>query len=397
MSKNSIFLSFPFILCSLFSSAFAGENVEDTLIEMDGIDSTLSIDSINISADHNESNGIPMPLYANGRMQSKLLVDIDFVDSNGNPVEVFDVTLKDNIVFYYKNAGQRRTISESQCNYGIDEDCWAVTYYENKYEHQLPVNKSIPKSEAQLFHEASNRSNRSNRSNHLTAWLSTTEVAEYREICAVVAFSDGKTFDSCEFPYDEKAIYRAVTPKTYSVNDFNPFPAPQSPELENALVYQKDNVFIFNFYVTPIDTSIRLIDFSWHESGFNLDARFLRDNNVYKCGGTSSASNPCIIDGIASYPSAERDQYLTVYSPSGTPSAITFKVNQVARSVTFTKAVSVAAGGGNYGYEIDPEQSSYRFYVWDQYGNRTALKISYPRFDQNGQTWNYDQWILANQ
>ncbi|MEN3788686.1 hypothetical protein ABDZ30_21305 [Aeromonas veronii] len=394
MSNNSIYLSFYFILCSLFNTAFAGENVEDTLIEMygemNGIDSELSIDSINISADHNESNGIPMPLYANGKMQSKLLVDIDFVDSQGSPVEVPVATLKDNIVFYYKKGGQRWGIAEELCTYGIDEDCWQVTYTENKYEHQLPVNKSIPKSEAQSFNQSSNRSS------HLTAWLSTTEVAEYRQVCAIVVFTDGKSFDSCAYPYDENAIYRAVTPKEYSVNDFNPFPAPGSDDLNNALVYQKENVFIFNFYVTPIDTSIRLLDYSWSQYDVYSDKHFLRDNNVYKCGGTSSASAPCIIDGLASYPGVERDQSLTVYSQTGNPSTATFKVNQVARSVTFTKAVSVAVRG-SYGNQIDPEQSSHRFYVWDQYGNRAALKISYPRFDQNGQVWNYDEWILANQ
>lgn len=389
MSNNSIYLSCSFILCSLFSAAFAAENVDDALIKMDGIDSALSIDSIRISADHNDSNGIPMPLYANGKMQSKLLVDIDFVDSAWQPVQVEDATLKKNIVFYYKNGDQRMGIGESQCIYGIDEDCWALTYTENKYEHQLPVSKSISKNEAKSFHQSSNRSN------HLTAWLSTTEIAEYRQICAIVVFSDGNNFDSCASSgSDEYAIYRGVTPKAYSANDFQPFPEPGSNELNNALVYQNENVFVFNYYVTPIDTNIRLLDYSWNQYDHSSDKHFLRDNNVYECGGPSK--DPCIIDGLASYPGVERDQYITVYSPSGDQRSAIFKVNQVARSVTFSKAIS-AAVRGSYGVEIDPQQSSHPFYVWDQYGNRAALKISYPRFDQNGQTWNYDQWILADQ
>lgn len=67
-----------------------------------------------LTADHNESNGVPMPFYANGRMQSKLSVSVSFADSYGRPVTVSKSDLEGAISFYLKNSGQEL---------GKDKDC----------------------------------------------------------------------------------------------------------------------------------------------------------------------------------------------------------------------------------------------------------------------------------
>ena len=53
-----------------------------------GINSDYHVVADDLTADHNESNGVPMPFYANGRMQSKLSVSVSFADTYGRPVTV---------------------------------------------------------------------------------------------------------------------------------------------------------------------------------------------------------------------------------------------------------------------------------------------------------------------
>ena len=71
-----------------------------------GINSDYHVVADDLTADHNESNGVPMPFYGNGRMQSKLSVSVSFADSYGRPVTVPKSDLEGAISFYLKNSEQ---------------------------------------------------------------------------------------------------------------------------------------------------------------------------------------------------------------------------------------------------------------------------------------------------
>ncbi|WP_101348415.1 hypothetical protein, partial [Aeromonas sobria] len=253
LNKN-LFITLPLTLLS--ASTFAE------------INSDYEVSSIMLTADHNESLGVPMAFYANGRMQSKLVVSVAFSNSNGASVAVSDDELRDALSLYLKN-NDTSLVKDKDCRY--ERNCWGYTYNENDYEHQISniyrSNENKPSS--RVLSTASNR---------LSAWVYGKEIAQYRQVCAKIKFNDGRIYDSCAFPYDENAIYQGVQERIYNASDFAEIG-------EGELVWQDaGDGFYFekaemrNFYITPIDTSVTLTKVAMDNlEESNNDKVFLND------------------------------------------------------------------------------------------------------------------------
>ncbi|PKQ77574.1 hypothetical protein, partial [Aeromonas sobria] len=232
------------------------------------INSDYEVSSITLSADHNESLGLPMPFYANARMQSKLTVTVAFTDDQGSAVTVSDDDLKGAISFYLK-SNDAQIIKDKDCSYG--SNCWGYTYNENDYAHQIGnVNtntENLPNSK--VFSTASNK---------IITWLYSNEVSQYREVCAQIKFSDGHTYDSCDYPYDENAIYQGVQARVYNASDFAEIGEGEIVWQDAGDGFYFEKAEMRNFYITPIDTSVTLTKVAMDNlEESNNDKVFLND------------------------------------------------------------------------------------------------------------------------
>ena len=349
------------------------------------IDSNYKVE-LTLSADHSESNNVPMPFFANGKMQSKLNVTVSFSDNYGNPVSVNDEEVKSAISFYIKSSNIELT-QDQDCSYS--RDCWGYTYSENDYVHQMGTSYQYTKSLAtsRIL---------SDPSNQITAWIYGTEVAQYRAVCARIKFDNNTQYDSCAYPYNENAIYQAIQPVVYTATDFTELGEGEKVwEEEDYDDFYFSYAEIRNFYITPNDPSLRLVKVSsdnWQES--NQDKEFLNDQwlGCYSdCPGGFKS-----VKGFLFTPSKERtvtNEYVW-NSAAGESRTAKWKVNQKLRSVTLSKLLY-----SNNNMSQNDTQNEYRFIAFDQYGNKAPLKLTYPEseFSDNGQPWDYTQWILVNQ
>ena len=343
-----------------------------------------------LTADHNESNGVPMPFYANGRMQSKLSVSVSFADSYGRPVTVSKSDLEGAISFYLKNSGQELG-KDKDCSYG--RGCWGYTLNPNDYSHQMGSNygysKTLPTSRV------------SASDTKLTAWVYSNEVAQYREVCMKVKFDagsqyDSNYYDSCAFPNESSAFYQSVQPKFYSAADFSDLGEGELVwEEANADGFYFDKAEMRNFYVTPKDTSVQLVQVAmdnFDES--DSDKVFLNDEWL-GCYSDCPDDNRSV-KGYIFVPGSERkvsDEYVW-NSAAGEGRTAVWRVNQQLRAVTLSKLLY-----SNNGTSNNDSQKEYRFTVFDQYGNKGPLKLIYPQseFTGGGQKWDYTRWILVSQ
>lgn len=349
------------------------------------INSDYQVD-LTLSSDHSESNHVPMPFFANGKMQSKLNVTVSISDGYGNPVSVNDEEVRNSLSFYIKSTHVELS-KDQDCSYR--RDCWGYTYSENDYVHQMGTSyqyaQSLPTS--RLL---------STPQNLITAWVYSTEVAQYRAVCARIQFDNDTTYDSCAHPYDENAIYQSVQPVVYTANDF--------AELgEGEKVWEEEDFedFYFsyaevrNFYITPIDPSLRLVKVStdnWQES--NHDNEFLNDQWLGCYSDCPEGFKS--VKGFLFTPGQERTvthEYVW-NSAAGESRTAKWRVNQKLRSVTFSKLLY-----SNNNTSQNDTQSEYRFIAFDQYGNKAPLKLTYPEseFTDGGQRWDYTQWNLVSQ
>ncbi|CAH7249299.1 conserved exported hypothetical protein [Vibrio chagasii] len=343
-----------------------------------------------LTADHNESNGVPMPFYANGRMQSKLSVSVSFADSDGRPVTVSKSDLEGAISFYLKNSGQELG-KDKDCSYG--RGCWGYTLNPNDYSHQMGssygYSKTLPTSRV------------SASDTKLTAWVYSNEVAQYREVCMKVKFDagsqyDNNYYDSCAFPNESTAFYQSVQPKSYSAADFSELGEGELVwEEANADGFYFDKAEMRNFYVTPKDTSVQLVQVAmdnFDES--DSDKVFLNDEWL-GCYSDCPDDNRSV-KGYIFVPGSERnvsDEYVW-NSAAGEGRTAVWRVNQQLRSVTLSKLLY-----SNNATSNNDSQKEYRFTVFDQYGNKGPLKLTYPQseFTGDGQKWDYTRWTLVSQ
>lgn len=324
-----------------------------------------------------------MAFYANGKMQPMLTVIVAFSDHQGSSVTVSDDELKNAISFYLK-SNDAQIIKDKDCSYG--SNCWGYTYNENDYAHQIGNvninNKILPNSK--VFSTASNK---------LTTWLYSNEVAQHREVCAQIKFSDGRTYDSCDYPYDESAIYQGVEKKVYGVSEFADLGEGEKVWEDAGDGFYFSKAEMRNFYITPKDTSVILTKVAmdnWEES--NNDQVFLDDQwlgcNANCTNGVKS------VKGYIFEPGSER----TVSDPFEWNSAAnagrtaTWPVNQRLRSVTLSQLLY-----SNNSTSHDDTQKEYRFTAFDQYGNPAPLRLTYPKSDYPQQEWDYTTWNLVNQ
>lgn len=347
------------------------------------INSNYEILSITLSADHNESLGIPMPFYANGKMQSKLNVTVAFSDNYGSPVDVSDDELKNAISFYLKNSDVQLG-KDKDCSYG--RDCWGFTYNENDYAHQISgaykYEDSLPSS--QIL---------STTSNKLTAWIYSNEIANFRQVCAQITFDDGTVYDSCASPFDEHALYNAVQPKVYDASEFSDIGEGEKVWEDAGDGFYFEKAEMRNFYITPKDTSITMFKVAMDNGDeSNNDKVFLNDQwlGCYDCPNDVRS-----VKGYIFEPGTERtvsDEYVW-NSAAGEGRTATWRVNQKLRSITLSQLLF----SGNT--SINDYQNEYRFTVFDQYGNKAPLKLTYPQseFTGGGQQWDYTKWFLVNQ
>jgi hypothetical protein len=346
------------------------------------INSDYEVSSITLSADHNESLGLPMPFYANARMQSKLTVTVAFTDDQGSAVTVSDDDLKGAISFYLK-SNDAQIIKDKDCSYG--SNCWGYTYNENDYAHQIGnVNtntENLPNSK--VFSTASNK---------IITWLYSNEVSQYREVCAQIKFSDGHTYDSCDYPYDENAIYQGVQKKVYDVSAFADIG-------EGEKVWESAGDFYFkpaemrNFYITPKDPSVTLTKVAmnnWEES--NTDQMFL-DDEWLGCNA-DCPKNAKSVTGYIFVPGTERTVTVDFdwNSAANAGQTATWPVNKQLRSITLSQLLYSSNGTA-----AEDNKKEYRFTAFDQYGNPAFLKLTYPKSDYSQQDWDYTTWILVNQ
>lgn len=369
--KEALLITLPLTLLS--TSTFAEINSE------------YSVSSITLNADHDESQDIPMAFYANGKMQSKLNVTVEFSNSSGQPVTVNDDELKTALSFYLKSDNTPLGL-DRDCSY--QRDCWGYTYNENDYVHQI--------SSVSLNAENLSVSKVSSKaSNKLTAWVYGTETAQYRQVCALIKFSDGNSYDSCAYPYDENAIYQGVQAKVYTASDFEDIGQGELVWEDKGDGFYFEKAEVRNFYITPKDASFTLIkvatdNFEESDSDYVfLDDRWL---GCFDCGpnrGFRSAK------GFIFVPGTERnieDEYVW-NSVVGAGRTATWTVNQRRRSVTLSQLLY-----STNDTETNDSQREYRFVAFDQYGNEAALKLTYPKSQfSDHQEWDYTTWILSSQ
>ncbi|CAH1531751.1 conserved exported hypothetical protein [Vibrio jasicida] len=347
------------------------------------INSSYEVSSITLSADHNESLGVPMAFYANGKMQSKLNVTIAFSDQYGSPVTVTDDEVKDSISFYLKSNGVQ-LVEDIDCSY--ESNCWGYTYNENDYAHQIGgvyLNEdSLPNSKVSTT-----------ASNRLTAWVYSNETAQYRQVCALVKFSDGSDYDSCEYPYDENAIYQGLEEKIYSASEFTDIGEGTKVWEDAGDDFYFSKAEIRNFYITPIDTSFAMTKVamdSWEES--HNDEVFLDDRWLGCYGDCPDGIKS--VKGYIFVPGSQRtvsDEF-ECNSAADECRTATWTVNQTLRSVTLSQLLY-----SHNNTSINDTQREYRFTAFDQYGNRAPLKLTYPESEFPDQDWDYTQWNLVNQ
>lgn len=324
-----------------------------------------------------------MAFYANGKMQSMLTVIVAFSDHQGSPVTVSDDELKNALSFYLK-SNNAQIVKDKDCSYG--SNCWGYTYNENDYEHQIgDVNfnaKNLPNSK--VFSTASNK---------IITWLYGNETSQYRQVCAQIKFSDGRTYDSCAYPYDENAIYQGVQEKVYSASEFADIGEGEKVWEEAGDGYYFDKAEIRNFYITPIDTSVTMTKVAmdnWEES--NNDQVFLDDQWLGCYGDCPNGFKS--VKGYIFEPGTERtvsDEYVW-NSAANAGRTATWTVNQQLRSVTLSQLLY-----SNDDTLLNDTQNEYRFTAFDQYGNKAPLKLTYPKSDFQNQVWDYTKWNLVNQ
>jgi hypothetical protein len=377
----------------IYSGASSAEG-ESSNIERDGkyLNSSYSVDAINLTADHNEANGIPKAFYANGRMQSKLLVDVDIIDSSGNPVVLLPEVLYGSIELYYQQGSSSITI-EKQKDCTHSSNCWGVTpLMDDTFLHQPPLSLSREEDALDSFP----LTNASAKSTHLDLWLTSTEVAEFRKICAKIKFNPTSTggeprvYDSCQYPQDESAIYQVITPKTYSINDFKRFNDPgQSQQVSN-----NGSFTGWNYYITPIDSSVSLT-YVTKENYSSYDPRdiiylFNQRNDVYINYYTQGFI----------YEPGEQREVAAGWLINDVGYNQLYDINQKPGSVTVTQAMLQSYNVNTVNYltasvsgnpESDGSQP-YRFFVYDQYGNPARLKITYPNGVSTSNSWALDVW-----
>lgn len=349
------------------------------------INSNYEVSSFTLSADHNESLGLPMPFYANARMQSKLTVTVAFTDDQGSAVTVSDDDLKGALSFYLQNDPGTNIPLDRNCSDWTD--CWSYTYNENDYEHQIATMnlnaEKLPSSKML-----------STPSNTLTAWLSSNEIAVSRNVCARIKFSGERTYDSCEFPFEENAIYKTIAEKIYSASDFVDLG-------EGVIAWEEENVdnFYFykaevrNFYLTAKDTSVTMTKVAmdnWDESNYDLE--FLNDQWLGCYGNCPNEFKS--VKGYIFEPGSKR-MYSEEYvfnTAVGEGRTATWSVNDRLRSVTLSKLLYTSDTTAT-----NDTQSEYLFTAFDQYGNKAPLKLTYPESTFPDQEWDYTQWNLVNQ
>lgn len=374
------------------SSGASSAEDESSNVERDGkyLNSSYSVDAINLTADHNEAYGTPKAFYANGRMQSKLLVDVDIVDSSGNPVILVPEDLYNSIELYYQQGSSGVNIEKlKDCT--RSSDCWGVTpLLDNTFLHQTPSSLSRE--------EDAPLTNASEKSTHLDLWLTSTEVAEFRKICAKIKFnpaskgSEPRIYDSCQYPQDESAIYQTITPKTYSINDFKRFSDPGQYEQ----VSNEGNYLGWNYYITPIDSSVSLT-FVTKENYSSFDTWDI----VFLYNKSSISTSLVVFDtqGFIYKPGMKKD-VMAGWLINGHNYYQQYIINQKPGSVTVSQAVLKSSRNDTVNYLTGSVQSNpdsdgsqpYRFFVYDQYGNPARLKITYPGTSGFGSIWSLDAW-----
>ena len=294
------------------------------------------------------------------------------------------------ISFYLKNSGQELG-KDKDCSYG--RGCWGYTLNPNDYSHQMGssygYSKTLPTSRV------------SASDTKLTAWVYSNEVAQYREVCMKVKFDagsqyDNNYYDSCAFPNESSAFYQSVQPKSYSAADFSELGEGEVVwEEANADGFYFDKAEMRNFYVTPKDTSVQLVQVAmdnFDES--DSDKVFLNDEWL-GCYSDCPDDNRSV-KGYIFVPGSERkvsDEYVW-NSAAGEGRTAVWRVNQQLRSVTLSKLLY-----SNNGTSNNDSQKEYRFTVFDQYGNKGPLKLIYPQseFTGGGQKWDYTRWTLVSQ
>lgn len=367
--KQNLFITLPLTLLS--ASAFAA------------INSDYEVSSITLSADHNESLGVPMAFYANGRMQSQLAVTVAFSDKYGSPVTVSDDELKNALSLYLK-SNNTPLVKDKDCSY--ERNCWGYTYNENGYAHQIGnvylSAENLPSSK--IFSTASNK---------LIAWVYGNETAQYRQVCAQIKFSDGKSYDSCAYPYDENAIYQGVQEEVYSASEFAEIGEGEKVWEDAGDGFYFDKAEVRNFYITPNDSSVTMTKVAmdnWEES--NNDKVFLNDQWLGCYGDCPNGFRS--VKGYIFEPGIERtvsDEYVW-NSAADEGRTATWTVNQKLRSVTLSQLLY-----SHNNTSINDTQKEYRFTAFDQYGNKAPLKLIYPESAFPEQEWDYTKWDLVNQ
>ncbi|AUI86311.1 hypothetical protein BS333_07860 [Vibrio azureus] len=353
---------------------------------LSAINESYDVLSLELSADHNEGNGVPMPFFANGRMQSKLNISASFGDQYGSPVNVSTDELKASISFYLKGDGRLLT-QDRDCTFGIN--CWGFTYTPNEYAHQMGASSGYGRT---LPHSRIGSPN----TTKLTAWVYTNEIAQFRQVCAQIKFDGGKVYDSCQHPQNESAIYQSVEPKVYNITEFADIGMGEEVWKET----NYDDFYFYpavirNFYITPMDTSVKLVNVSVdNDDEAQRDQLFLNDTWLGCLPPCDDAFRS--VKGYIFKPGSERtvsDQYV-FNSAAGEGRTATWRVNQKLRSLTISQLLY-----SNISSNTEEKQQEYRFTAFDQYGNKAPLKIVYPLSSHNGggQKWDYTKWFLAAQ
>lgn len=400
--KNCIYLSCAIAMC--INSGASAIECESPNVEQDGkyLNSSYSVNAINLTADHNEDYGVPKVFYANGRMQSKLLVDVDIVDSSGCPVVLLPQFLYESIEFYYKQGSSGITIEKlKDCTHS--SNCWGVSpLLDDTFLHQPPLSMSGEEGGLDSFP----LTNASAKSTHLDLWLTSTEVAEYRKICAKIKFNPASTgdeprvYDSCEFPQDESAIYQTITPRIYSINDFKKFSDPGQQEMVSNYNLPAAYFYGWNYYITPIDSSVSLT-YVTKENYSSYDPRdilYLFNPRSFSVSPPGGVGEQWSVQGFIYEPDRQREvaagwliddvAYHQLYNINQKPGSVT--VTQ-ARIQTYQSATVNYKTASVSGVPDSDGSQPYRFFVYDQYGNPARLKITYPN-GVDSHDWQLDAW-----
>ena len=304
-------------------------------------DESLNVSRIEVKLDSARS-GRHKTLYANGRMQVRVLVFIHGVDNDGDGASLYGHPALQSLRLIAYNGGRP-----------LDGE-WTAAVQENRYAHE--VSGGAPRV-TQIPQMSDNRiSDDADPVQIFEFWVSASrpgimEVAAEIVINGVVLRSNGVGFDS-------SITLEAIPPKEYPLNSFS-----LNKHNDAQQRAQFDSVQIYHIGLHAEGRQIHLLD--WYSSEVKLHAYDSEDAvRVYLSGNIRGTE-----DGrrnMYGYMAPIYGQVARVRSPLG---PMTVPINEVPGKLTLFKYISADAQDGR------ENTSAFEFAVIDEFGSEHRLSL----------------------